>query len=271
MTALKANGDLYGRLGGSLRVADLVLSETTYEPAAVVPEHVHTDACLCLVLAGGFQERAGRRATTCDEGTVLYHPRHEPHAHRFVAAPSRCFTIQLGATWTAGRIAPPPSPVERRRDRVVCLTTMLYREFRRTGEGSALAMEGLALGALAALTAATGTRPRRGALGTRLEVVRELAAGHCLEPLRLTELAEVAGVHPAHLARAFRERYGCSLSEFVQRRRLDLACERMRATDESLAAVAAAMGFADQGHFTRRFKARLGVTPGEWRRRAKAR
>ena len=40
--------------------------------------------------------------------------------------------------------------------------------------------------------------------------------------------------------------------------------QRLLATGASLAEAAAGTGFADQSHFTRHFKAHLGLTPGRY-------
>jgi AraC-like DNA-binding protein len=74
-------------------------------------------------------------------------------------------------------------------------------------------------------------------------------------------------VHSAHLARAFRKRYGQSIGSFLLERRLDWAARELEDTERPLVEIALASGFADQSHFTRRFRQRHGVTPGQYRLR----
>jgi AraC-like DNA-binding protein len=53
-------------------------------------------------------------------------------------------------------------------------------------------------------------------------------------------------------------------------RRIDRAKQLLRDQEElTLAQVAARVGFWDQGHFTRHFKRRVGVTPGRFRQPAR--
>jgi AraC family transcriptional regulator len=85
-------------------------------------------------------------------------------------------------------------------------------------------------------------------------------------PPPLVALATVADVHPAHLSRAFRQYYGCSIGEYLQTRRVAEACRLLVESDTPLAAIAADVGYHDQSHFTRLFRSRLGVTPGGYRR-----
>jgi AraC family transcriptional regulator len=86
--------------------------------------------------------------------------------------------------------------------------------------------------------------------------------------LTLDHIAGTVGVHPAHLARAFRQAHGCTVGDYVRSLRIEDACHRLRSSGESLAAIALETGFADQSHFTRTFKRQMGVSPGLFRNAA---
>jgi AraC family transcriptional regulator len=79
------------------------------------------------------------------------------------------------------------------------------------------------------------------------------------------------GVHPAHLARVFRQQYGCTLGDYVRRLRVEFACRRMTTGDTPLVEIALAAGFADQSHFTKTFKSLVGITPAEFQRQFRPR
>jgi AraC-like DNA-binding protein/uncharacterized protein YjlB len=80
----------------------------------------------------------------------------------------------------------------------------------------------------------------------------------------LEELAAVAGLSRAHLIRAFRKEYHITPHAVLTDRRVREARKLLR-QGKAPAEVALACGFADQAHFTRHFKARTGVTPGQFR------
>ena len=85
------------------------------------------------------------------------------------------------------------------------------------------------------------------------------------EDLRLEDLARVAGLSTHHLIRAFRREVGLTPHAHLVGVRVRRARDLLRA-GETPVAVATAVGFADQAHLTRAFKARIGVPPGAYRR-----
>jgi AraC family transcriptional regulator len=84
--------------------------------------------------------------------------------------------------------------------------------------------------------------------------------------IRLTHLAETAGVHPIYFARQFRRFFGCSVGEYVRRLQFQATASLLADRDSSLAQIACQVGFSDQAHLTRTFVREFGVTPGQFRR-----
>jgi AraC-like DNA-binding protein len=140
----------------------------------------------------------------------------------------------------------------------------LAAELRARDGAWALAAEGHCLELVAGLV--RGSARQRNGGGPWLEPTRERLHDALGTRLTLAELAADAGVHPVHLARSFRQRYGVSVGEYVRRLRLDWAAAQLTTTETPLAAIAADAGFADQSHFTRAFRRHTGLTPGRYRR-----
>lgn len=84
--------------------------------------------------------------------------------------------------------------------------------------------------------------------------------------LSLAELAEAAHVSPAHLCRLFAASTGRGPVETVRLLRLDRAASLLVRSNLSVAEIAAATGFSDAFHFSRRFKEAFGAAPREIRR-----
>jgi AraC family transcriptional regulator len=139
----------------------------------------------------------------------------------------------------------------------------LAAELRAQDSSWGLAAEGLAL-QLLALAGRAWPEPRP-VRASWLRDVRDLVDERIPEQPTLTDLADVVGVHPVHLARSFRREYGVTVARYARTLRLDWAAQRLIEGDSTLAEIAAAAGFADQSHFTRAFRNYAGVTPGRYR------
>lgn len=97
----------------------------------------------------------------------------------------------------------------------------------------------------------------------RLRRVRESLAENPTRRLSARELERIAGLDRWTIARQFRAAFGTSPSRFRTMRQLERAREAML-QGESLATAAMTAGFADQSHFTRKFKHAYGMTPANW-------
>ncbi|HVR24536.1 MAG TPA: AraC family transcriptional regulator [Candidatus Polarisedimenticolia bacterium] len=86
------------------------------------------------------------------------------------------------------------------------------------------------------------------------------------DKIRMCDLADQAGVHPVHLARAFRRTERLTPGEYLQRLRVRAACRKLHDAEYPLAAIAMECGFADQSHLTRIFRKFTKTTPEQFRR-----
>ena len=80
-----------------------------------------------------------------------------------------------------------------------------------------------------------------------------------------TDLARLAGMHPAAFARRFRQVTGTTPQGMALSRRIERAANHLVHGDGDIDAVAAATGFCDRAHFSRAFKKLRGVAPGAFR------
>src|SRR5262245_7101225 len=96
-----------------------------------------------------------------------------------------------------------------------------------------------------------------------LERARQFLDAEKTRVVRSSELEAVTGLTRYDLARQFRVMYGTSPYRYLLMRRLDVARVQI-SQHRPLVAVALEMGFADQAHFTRMFKAAFGLTPARY-------
>lgn len=91
---------------------------------------------------------------------------------------------------------------------------------------------------------------------------------HISDPLTATvhldDLAAIAGLSRCHFIRAFKAATTLTPMAYVERRRIERARLLVTGGQMKFVEIAHFVGFADQSHFTRRFKAHVGCTPGNY-------
>jgi len=93
---------------------------------------------------------------------------------------------------------------------------------------------------------------------------RDFLEAHCLEPIPLIHLAQMAGLSPFQLIRRFRNEFGLTPHAYQLDRRINRTRELLQ-QGYSLADLACLCGFSDQSHFQRAFKLRVAATPIQYR------
>jgi AraC-like DNA-binding protein len=83
--------------------------------------------------------------------------------------------------------------------------------------------------------------------------------------LRVTHLLRLSGLPPKRFASEFRTHVGVAPKTYITVRRLQAALARLAAGGELGADIAADLGYFDQSHFVREFRAFTHTTPTEYR------
>jgi len=104
----------------------------------------------------------------------------------------------------------------------------------------------------------------------RLRILLEQLHAHVDAPWTLTEMARVASLSRATLARRFTERVGISPARYLAGIRMQRAEDALVRSDATLASVARSVGYQNQFAFATAFRRVHGVAPGRWRKRAPA-
>lgn len=127
--------------------------------------------------------------------------------------------------------------------------------------------------ALLASAASSGRRTRQVLAETLLTRIRTFARLHLADP-DLTP-ATIAAAHSISVRQLYKlcADADLSLEQWIIHERLQRARRELTQPDRRhvpIGAVALGWGFRDPTHFTRRFKARYGMTPSQWRRSSAA-
>lgn len=115
------------------------------------------------------------------------------------------------------------------------------------------------------LTAAVWADNHHPSVRPTLAQIRSCLETRCHEKISLRELSGWVGLSRYRLIRAFRREYGLTPHAYQLDQRIRQARELIRQGNPSTR-VAYELGFADQSHFQRAFKARVAATPQEYRK-----
>ena len=108
-------------------------------------------------------------------------------------------------------------------------------------------------------------------LSTRFELYRRLLRGKDFldsfhaEDLPLREVAHAACVSPYHFHRLFREVFGETPNQYLQRKRLERARELLESTDRRVTEISMDVGFESSTSFSALFRRAFGCSPREYR------
>ena len=253
----------------TIALDDFIVTDARFPAGERLAPHTHDRAAFAVMLEGSFDLGIARRTLACEPDSAVAEPVLERHSNAIGKIGARVLVIQ-----------PDPQAVEdlgpcgrlfgevrfARRSPVCGFAWSVVRELRAPDAATPLAVEGFVLTMLA-----LATRRQLPDRSSRVKLpwlarTRDYLHASFLRPPPLRQLAREAGVHPDHLARAFRARFGLPVGAYIRRLRLEWAATRLGSPDVTIVEVALAAGFADQSHFTRAFKQQTGVTPAAYRR-----
>jgi AraC family transcriptional regulator len=218
-----------------------------HPPGMALTTHAHDTTKLCVVLAGGVTERHGIDIVAPRPFDVLLRPAHSSHENQYHAVGARSLVVELDPRDPRVRALPPL-------DEVAVALALGDAGARLAGARGARELEAAVTSTLTQLAAACRPLPRW------LRAARERLVERLADPPSLGDLARTVGIHPVHLAQTFRTRYGLTIRRFVRLHRVFRAQELV--ARRPLAAIAAEVGFADQSHMTRAFRAERQAPPG---------
>jgi AraC-like DNA-binding protein len=94
---------------------------------------------------------------------------------------------------------------------------------------------------------------------------------HCTQPVPMAEMCSRTGMTESKFSRYFRRVTGNTYTDFVNRLRINKACQLLMETDRYVTNVCYDVGFNNLANFNRRFLQIKGMTPKEFRRQTEGR
>ncbi|MBO1420077.1 helix-turn-helix transcriptional regulator [Streptomyces sp. FH025] len=236
------------------------------------PPEVHGGHRVVLVRGGRFRRRAGGVVADLDPTLAYLGAPGEEESFAHPSGGDRCTAISVSpALWrslagddprrTAPRTLYVDPPLDLAHRRLLAAARSGDADYTLTEELLGLLARAVARTAPGP-TPATSTGDDRALVAAAREAIAE---GHPASATLLS-LAELLGVSPYRLSRAFPRELGVTVTRFRHRVRIAHALDRLTAGETSLSTLAADLGYADQAHLTRTLRQHLGHTPTALRR-----
>ena len=243
---------------------DFQIARAAWTAGAHLAIHDHDEPHMVLVFDGQWEDSGPAGRWTLGEGELLFHPARTSHANAWLPN-TDVVLLHLSSRLIARFCAlygNRARPVHVPFDELCGIPEMLRAELQAPDTATAAVAEGLIVQMLALGSRAGRCRSEPAWLPRALQFIR---ANLCSD-LSVDVVAQAAGISPSRLAHAFRAATGRTVRAYVNEARVNAAAHALRTTSRSVADVALSLGFYDQSHLCRRFKALKRMTPLEYRR-----
>jgi AraC family transcriptional regulator len=259
-------GQFFGNIVERWAVDSVVVNRLVHKQPRALPSHAHQAGFVSLMLAGEYRETAGFRQLGYQPFSCVYHPPGMDHRDEIGKAGVTLLTLEFkpelfGALDSAFAATHLRSIVDLSGAQPAWDLMDLYRRITAR-QGNQLDLESRAVALAHSIVRRSARVPRD------LQSLRracEYVHAHFGENLTLARVARAAGIHPVYLGQVFRQEFGATLGEYLNRIRVRAAAESLANSDLPLSTIALDFGFYDQSHFTRIFRQFTGATPAVFR------
>ena len=245
---------------------------TPYGQSLNQPLHRHPETMeLLLILEGNVRCKIDDRAYTAPSGTVLFIPSGTWHEQWHAAAEQQsgyrlAFTRNpllepaLLAEW------PPVIPISDLRE-IKALFIRLQQEKKKPRSDAGQMVYHL-IGLILAILSPVKESPRSIPISNWEDTIQKIKLymeENHWRSLTLEEIADSFNLNKYQLARTFKQQIGISPLQYLISCRIDAARQLLATTDNSVAAVAHAIGYKSATQFQAAFKKAAGTTPRQYR------
>jgi AraC family transcriptional regulator len=251
-------------------VTDLcTITEAWFPPNAVLARHRHDQATFATMIDGAFDIVTGGRRMNCQARSSWIEPRETRHANYIGTEGAHVVVVQPHLARADDLVAFDDlfaAPRTLSRGLVTAELKRVRAELRAPDTLTPLALDSLVIEMFTRAARARSRRAHHDRAPHHVGQAEEMLRANFRRSLSLMDVAAAVGVERSALAHNFRRHRRCTIGEYLRALRLEWALERLVASEQPIARIAIAAGFADQSHFTRICTRVLGMPPGEYRR-----
>src|SRR5512140_3735747 len=254
-------GQFFGNVSKRWAADSVVVNRLVHTQPRSLPSHAHQAGFVSLMLHGEYRETAGLSHFGYQPFSCVYHPPGMDHRDEVGQSGVTLLTLEFkpelfeAMDFAAVNLRP---IIDLSGRRPAWELMELYQHIFSNAAND-LDVESRAVALAFSIVKSSGRAPR---ILRSLQRAREYVHAHFAENLTLAQVACAAGVHPVYLGQIFRQEFGETLGEYLNRIRVRAAAGMLANSGLPLSAVALDLGFYDQSHFTRVFRQLTGATPG---------
>lgn len=105
----------------------------------------------------------------------------------------------------------------------------------------------------------------------QISEVVDYISQHYATPFTMSEIAQRIGMTESRFSRYFRKATGNTFTDFVNRLRINRACQLLMETNQYISTICYNVGFNNVANFNRRFMEIKGMTPSDFRKQGEER
>lgn len=99
-----------------------------------------------------------------------------------------------------------------------------------------------------------------------VKAAQRIIQSHYHQPITITHIARLLGIHRSHLSRSFSMKTGQTVQTCLIEKRMEKACELLVYNNDPMYEVAHSVGYVNYEAFEKRFRKLQGMSPFEYRR-----
>lgn len=253
-------GIFYGQTNETIALEGITLTDTVYTHSKV-DWHYHEQAYFTFILEGQVIEGNKKEIYHCAPGSLLFHNWQESHYNIKPDGFTRGFHVEIEKRWFDDFNLSDENIQGSINISNPDIKLLMHKIFRATKieSGSAdFSVQTLLLEMLSKLHEDNHSLYKNPKWVKIIEAVLHDEIG---QPMTLDYLSKIAGIHPAHLSRDFSKYFGCTLSEYVRKLKVQKALFLIALQKQSFTEIAYECGFSDQSHFIKCFREMNGLSP----------
>lgn len=89
---------------------------------------------------------------------------------------------------------------------------------------------------------------------------------HLCAPLFTKDIAKALNLSPNYLSNQFKAEVGLTITDYIQKRRIEMALKYLNTTELPIAEIAFRIGIEDASYFSKQFKKQIGMSPLQYQK-----